>query len=314
MAAFARGELSWATVRGLCAAVRRVDSDARAAIDGVIDQELSQDPDLEPDRLLGVVDDEVARRRDDLVAAREDRAVEGGFLSLQPRLDGQGGSVYAQADAEAFATICEAIDIASPRPVNGDGDTDVPSRAQQRLDGLVAVCEASLTGSAATMRPRPRFLVSLDLRDLADDEDPTARILWRARGRAGRLSRAASQTLLCDAEFQPIIFDRGRPIAVGDIIGDPTPRARAALAARDGGCRFPGCSAPAAWSDAHHIKGRRPGRTRSIDDLAMLCRRCHRRVHRHRWKITVHPDASMTFRHRGRTYTSYPRIRGPARR
>ncbi|HEX9712909.1 MAG TPA: DUF222 domain-containing protein [Actinomycetota bacterium] len=301
--AFARGELSWPTVRIFIDELRRVDGAGRERIDRVIEHELARG--AEPEMLIDRVRDEVTRLRSDLIVAREDREIEHSFLSIQPRLDGQGGSLYAEADTEAFATICEAIDTAAPRPIGPDALDDPRSRARQRLDGLVAVCEAAL-GGTSQRRPRPRFLVTLDARDLDDDEDPIARVLWRARGTSGRLSRVAVETLLCDAEVQPIIFDGARPITVGDVQGDPSPRARAALLARDGRCRFPGCSMPAAWTDVHHIKGRGP-QTCGIDELVLLCRRCHRRVHRHRWRIEPQDDGTIAFRHRGRTLISSPR-------
>jgi len=309
--AFASGRLSWPLVRGIVHAVRYLDAEGRTVVDRLVDAEVGRCADIEPEMLLERVDTEVARLREDLRLAREDRRHEGGFVAIQPRLGGDGGSLYAEADTEAFASICEAIDIAAARPANLDDD-DPRSRARQRLDGLVAVCEQALTGSEATkMRPRPRFLINLDVRD--PNPAAGARLLWRARGRPGRLSSVGAETLLCDAEIQIITFDGARPIAVSDIASDPSPKARAALIARDGGCRFPGCNAPAAWTDAHHRNRRGGHQTQNVDDLLLLCRRCHRRVHRHKWKITPHKDGSIEFRHRGRSLTSHPRIRGPAR-
>ncbi|MGZ4208084.1 MAG: HNH endonuclease [Actinomycetota bacterium] len=45
----------------------------------------------------------------------------------------------------------------------------------------------------------------------------------------------------------------------------------------------------------------------SIDNLILLCRRCHRRVHRSRWRIEVQADDPIHFTRRGRTYSSSPR-------
>ncbi|MGZ4214221.1 MAG: HNH endonuclease, partial [Actinomycetota bacterium] len=45
----------------------------------------------------------------------------------------------------------------------------------------------------------------------------------------------------------------------------------------------------------------------TIDNLILLCRRCHRRVHRLRWRIELGPDGSITFTRRGQTYSSSPR-------
>jgi hypothetical protein len=80
-----------------------------------------------------------------------------------------------------------------------------------------------------------------------------------------------------------------------------------AVAARDRGCRFPSCSRPTSWCDAHHIRWwRKHGETR-LDNLLMLCSHHHHLVHRHCWQIVLHPDSIVTFTTPdGRTLTSKP--------
>jgi hypothetical protein len=62
---------------------------------------------------------------------------------------------------------------------------------------------------------------------------------------------------------------------------------RRALIARDRGCRFPGCSAPADWCDGHHLTHWLNGGDTSVENLILLCRYHHVRVHEHAWAITV---------------------------
>jgi Domain of unknown function (DUF222)/HNH endonuclease len=57
----------------------------------------------------------------------------------------------------------------------------------------------------------------------------------------------------------------------------PAPMRRA-LDARDGGCRFPGCT-NARFTDAHHIEHWINGGETKIANLVLLCRRHHRFVH-----------------------------------
>jgi hypothetical protein len=310
--AFARGALSWAQVRAIVRSVKHLDAAGRAAVDGIVGSELDRHPDAEPEYVLDQVDDEVARLRPDRESRREDRVIERSFLSIQPRLDGQGGSLYGEVDGQGFATILEAVDVAAPRPADPD-DVDAPSRAQQRMEGLVAACEASLAGGSSS-RPRPRLIATVDVSRFEHDGWAAAgKILWRMAGRPARLTPLATEVLACDAEVQPVIFDGSKPVAVGDVFSTVSPKLRAVLVARDRGCRFPGCAAPAAWGDGHHITWRSDGPTKDIDGLVLLCRRCHRRVHRHRWRITPEDDGSITFRYRGREFTSAPRIGSPAR-
>jgi hypothetical protein len=115
--------------------------------------------------------------------------------------------------------------------------------------------------------------------------------------------------LSCDANVIPVVFDGGRPIAVGTAQDAITSRMRTVLIARDGGCRFPGCRAPVSWCDAHHIRARVHEGPTVIDNLILLCRRCHRRIHRYRWRITLGDDGTCEFSTQGRAFASSPRAR-----
>jgi len=113
---------------------------------------------------------------------------------------------------------------------------------------------------------------------------------------------------MCDANVIPVVFDGERPVAVGTAMDAISSRMRTALIARDGGCRFPGCRAPVSWCDAHHIRARIQEGPTVIDNLILLCRRCHRRVHRYRWRILLREDGTIEFNRKGRTYASSPRV------
>jgi hypothetical protein len=100
----------------------------------------------------------------------------------------------------------------------------------------------------------------------------------------------------------PVIFDGAHPIAVGDESTTFSNKVRAAIVARDRRCRF--CSsAPASWCDSHHMV---PGKGRTVNDGALLCRRCHRRVHRYDWTMTLRVDGSILFTRRGQSFVSLP--------
>ena len=304
-ARFLMGALSWGQVRAIASSVRSVDVHGRTEIDALVDKNAARSD--EPEQLLSLVEDDVAQQRADLALAREDRAIERSFLSVQPHLDGSA-TIYGEADAESAATILEALDSIADRPVDPDVD-GAPSRARQRMDAFVRMSEMTLSGSHAG-RPRPRLLATIDVDAFrADGRAPGARILASISGRSARVTAIAAQTMLCDATVQPIVFDGTRPIAVGDATSPINAKLRTALAARDGGCRFPGCGAPVAWCDAHHIRARLDDGPTEIDNLLLLCRRCHRTVHRFRWRISMRDDYSIEFRRQGRTYSSTPRAR-----
>ena len=51
---------------------------------------------------------------------------------------------------------------------------------------------------------------------------------------------------------------------------------------RDGGCTYPGCSAPPTWSDAHHLVHWADLGPSDLDNAALLCDRHHTIVHKRR--------------------------------
>jgi hypothetical protein len=304
--AFARGDLSWSQLRAIVNGVRTVDAAGRAQLDDLIATQTDRPAQMDPDELLARVDDLVARLRADLVRAREDRQIEAGFLAVQGRLDGSA-SFYGEADAASAATIIEALDTAAGQPVDPEIE-GAPSRAQQHLSALVAICEQTLAGgSVGTTRPRPRLLATIDVESLRKGaESDGARILWSLAGRPAKITPLATDVLACDATVVPVLFDGARPVAVGDATAAITSAMRTALTARDRGCRFPGCRAPVSWCDAHHIRARISDGPTQIDNLVLLCRRCHRRVHRFRWRIEMRHDGTIEFNRTGHTYASSP--------
>jgi hypothetical protein len=308
-AAFELGKISWGQVRAIMSSVRWVDVHGRAALDSIVHEHAARVAD--PDDLVALVDDEVARLREDLAVAREDRAIEQSFLSVQSRLDGSA-TFYGEADAESVATILEALDAAADRPADPDAD-GAPARARQRFGAFVTICESFLNG-AQNGRPRPRLIATIDVdATAAQGRTESARILASIAGRPRRVTPLATETMLCDATIVPVVFEGARPVAVGDATSPISAKLRTALAARDGGCRFPGCSAPVAWCDAHHVRARIQQGPTVIDNLLLLCRRCHRNVHRFRWRIRLQPDGSIEFSRQGRTYRSTPRARSAPR-
>ena len=66
-----------------------------------------------------------------------------------------------------------------------------------------------------------------------------------------------------------------------------TPAQRRALAARDGGCCFPNCTRPAAWTEAHHIKAWIDGGLTDLNNLCLLCAHHHRSFESAGWAVLM---------------------------
>src|SRR5690606_4902668 len=71
-------------------------------------------------------------------------------------------------------------------------------------------------------------------------------------------------------------------------------RQRVALAARDGGCRFPDCDRPPSWTEAHHIVPWSHGGRTDVADGVLLCRHHHMMLHNNGWRIVrEHADYTL---------------------
>jgi len=74
-----------------------------------------------------------------------------------------------------------------------------------------------------------------------------------------------------------------------------SPALRRALAARDRGCRFPGCDRTR-FVDAHHVQHWCRGGETNLENLVLLCRRHHRLVHERGYTLETAADGSAEFR------------------
>lgn len=297
--AFDHGLVSWGQVRAIVVSLRRTASMHWGIVDDLIAEHAKRLAGAESDRLIALVDQQIARLRPDLVVAREDRAIAGSFLAVQSGFDGSA-AFYGVADPVSAAIIIDALDAVADDPVHPDAGI---SRAQQRMTALVHLSEMSLAGQSAGVRPRPRLLATLDIAALTDSQrDDALRLLWALQGRAPRLSRVTRDQMLCDSRIVPIIFNGPTVIAVGDETAVFSDKVRAAIVARDRQCRMCG-RAPASWSDAHHL---RPGKGNAAEDGCLLCRRCHRSVHRAGWAITWQDHGVLRFQRRGKHFLSHP--------
>lgn len=94
--------------------------------------------------------------------------------------------------------------------------------------------------------------------------------------------------MACDGGIVPVVLGgRGEPLELGRTARLFTPGQRRALWLRDGGCTWPGCTMPAPWCDAHHLRWWSRGGTTDLTNAALLCARHHTRVHQHDSAATI---------------------------
>ena len=103
------------------------------------------------------------------------------------------------------------------------------------------------------------------------------------------------ERLACDAELFGVLFSGdGEPLWHGRGERTVTDAQRRALLARDGVCVL--CANEPALCESHHIIPWAPparGPT-DIDNLALLCGTCHRRLHNHKRVLVRRPDGAWS--------------------
>ncbi|TFC58752.1 DUF222 domain-containing protein [Cryobacterium sp. TMB1-7] len=106
-------------------------------------------------------------------------------------------------------------------------------------------------------------------------------------GNNAPVSPETIERLICDSGSVEITVDEfNRPLDLGHEQRLFNRAQRRALAARDGGCRWPGCDRPPAFTEAHHIEHwlRDHGRT-DINQGILLCHAHHLLLHNQHWQI-----------------------------
>ncbi|WP_298887308.1 HNH endonuclease signature motif containing protein [uncultured Serinicoccus sp.] len=92
----------------------------------------------------------------------------------------------------------------------------------------------------------------------------------------------------CTADITPVwLAADGAPLALGRESRYASPAQWKALAVRDGGCSFPGCTALPQWCDSHHLDHWARGGRTDVDRMTLLCGRHHTHVHQHDLTATV---------------------------
>jgi hypothetical protein len=165
----------------------------------------------------------------------------------------------------------------------------VPNRATLRALALSELTRAAgAVDLTATRPPRPEvtLVVRADERGVAP-----------ASAAGARLQDGTTRTLCCDPDVYAVVVDSlGVPLDLGRHVRLASTAQRRAIVARDGGCCFPGCDAPIAWTDNHHVDQHQHGGATAVANLVAVCRRHHGIAHRNGWAMTVTPDGWSRWR------------------
>ena len=228
-------------------------------------------------------------------------------------------------EPEAGQTLLAALEpLARPADAN-----DSRSGSQRNADALTELARHALEGGRLpqTGGVRPQLTVTVDLDSLLGRHHAVGGEV----GGWGPLDPEACQRLACDSSVTRVLVTRhptdhhdhadgpggpgslatrlraavallppvlggapAQPLEVGRASRVVQVAQRTALAVRDGGCVFPGCTRPLAWCEAHHLRHWLHGGPTDLANLALLCRAHHRAVHEGGWRLQRHPDGQLT--------------------
>ena len=222
-------------------------------------------------------------------------------------------------DPEGSAIVDAAIDgLARPRPDldwsrwpgqpgsgasaagdgDGDGDgarvqrgsVDPRSAATRRADALLELIGRAVAApQGVTRTPRTKLVVTMSLEALLDR--------LRGAGLADNdevLSASTVRRVACEAEVIPMVLGgRSEALDIGREDRYFTPSQRLALAQRDHGCSYPGCTVPPQWCEAHHVVHWLHGGATDLSNGALLCGRHHTIVHQLGLSAVVTPDEAI---------------------
>ena len=252
------------------------------------------------------------RRIDRVQAAREGEAKhlhrqlstwvdDDGMVVIRGRLTPEVGAVVQRALEAAADRLFRDTTAAS----KGDAMAEDVTPAQRRADALGLLAESALAANFDGGTAGDRYQVVLHVNADAPSNNPSEPQATASGSEtfdgalevdhgALYVSMETSQRLACDASLVRMhrhadgaVLDGGRKTRT------IPPSIRRALAARDTGCRFPGCTSRRC--DAHHLHHWAHGGATNLDNLVLLCRRHHRAVHEGGFAVIHGLDGVLTF-------------------
>ncbi|KRF22792.1 HNH endonuclease signature motif containing protein [Phycicoccus sp. Soil802] len=276
----------WAVIDGLA---RQYVRDGRAS--GVDEARADALMDLIHSRATGTFVVQLAVPADRLASEAPSTPADSGFADAAERASG----AVARLAGRASGSVAEPAGLAS---------SSLAWPAED--DALVTVAGLGMPGNTHVRREWLEHVVATEPADRPDStssSDPT--------DGSGATQRTRRGVVACQADTGALLaVDRatacGRPGTTESAAYRPPPTLVELVKARDGRCRFPGCTVSAVFCDLDHVRPWPSGPTEA-GNLICLCRRHHRIKQTVRWRVRIEPDATVTWTDpAGRTRATLP--------
>jgi hypothetical protein len=215
----------------------------------------------------------------------------GNELRWATRRDG-GLDLKGRLGVEGAALLTSVLSpLAKPRPA-AEGVPDPRTCAERQGDALVeALRLAAASGDLPSERgERPTVIVTLRLDTLQ------AQLGAALLGDTTLIDAGLARRLACDCSIIPAVLgSASEPLDLGRKTRTVSTALRRALVLRDRGCAFPGCTIPARWCDAHHLRHWADGGSTCLANMALLCSIHHDLIHHSTWTIQMGGDGLPEF-------------------
>lgn len=211
-----------------------------------------------------------------------------GMVVIRGRLTPEVGALVQRAlEAAADALFRESASAA-----RSGGIAEEVNSAQRKADALGLIAETALSAGLDAGAAGDRYQVVVHVsaeKSSGRGQDAAIEVDHGAL----HVSAETSRRLTCDASVVRLDHDHtGGVLDASRKTRTIPPSIRRALAARDTGCRFPGCTSRRC--DAHHIEHWADGGATTVDNLILLCRRHHRAVHEGGFELLRQADGSVS--------------------
>ncbi len=194
-----------------------------------------------------------------------------GSLSVRGNLPAEDGVVLLRALEVGREAIRETfVD-------DGSAEPRIDRREPKNADALVLMAEG-LLAKGPDGRPageRAQVVVHVDEAALSGEEAGPRQCELED---GAPIAPETARRLACDASSVQMVDTAKGPVPMGRRKRTVPAYLRRQLDARDGGCRFPGCT-HRRWVENHHIHHWATGGDTVPENLVQLCRRHHHLVH-----------------------------------
>jgi hypothetical protein len=172
-----------------------------------------------------------------------------------------------------------------PRQDETDSDGVLPPMANRHAEALHQLLAGY--GSSPQAATRHGHTATLDL--VVDIETLQGKDTGRVPLLEGDpISVARARLLACEGVVIPSVFNyaTGEAVELGRALRLPNAALRRKLELEQpDGCAWHGCDRPVAWTEAHHIQHWADGGPTTAENLILLCRFHHGRIHTPGWSV-----------------------------